>query len=481
MKSSAMAAESGAVPKSGVKVAEKRSSLWILVSAVLLIGLIASTDWYAAVDLPLGFWYLLPMWMVGRVLTPWQMVFVAGICTYLTERYDEFTWNIRSGGPRDVLYFMAFWSIGVFVYEVNKNRRMLVQHLEEIELQSEARHEAEQQLHVLIESNPAAIITSDADGNVLMANEAAHRMLEVPSPELLGRKIYQYFPSLAHVIQRQTNPHRFRTVMQSRGVREGGDSFIADVSFSTYVMEDGIRLAAMILDTSEEMRTREESTLQQMLAGSRIAVSAVSHEVRNICGAIGAVQQNLSRNELLVGNKDFEALENLVTALERIAAVELLPYPEQTSEVDVASVLDDLKIVISPSLSDYDIQCVWKIAPNLPYVWADGTNLMQVFLNLMHNSVRVLAALDAERRLTVTATHKGAKIFVEVLDNGGGVADPEKLFRPFQPGAQNTGLGLYLARSFARSFGGDLRYKTTEGCASFVVELTVVSSLRDAK
>ncbi|GAC1414717.1 MAG: hypothetical protein NVSMB62_01040 [Acidobacteriaceae bacterium] len=63
---------------------------------------------------------------------------------------------------------------------------------------------------------------------------------------------------------------------------------------------------------------------------------------------------------------------------------------------------------------------------------------------------------------------------VTVLDNGGGVVEPAELFRPFQTGAQNTGLGLYLARASARSFEGDLRYQPASGWACFVVELAAV-------
>jgi two-component system sensor kinase FixL len=55
--------------------------------------------------------------------------------------------------------------------------------------------------------------------------------------------------------------------MQSRGHREDGDTFLADICFSTYRTDSGSRLAAMILDASEELRTREESSLHQMLAG----------------------------------------------------------------------------------------------------------------------------------------------------------------------------------------------------------------------
>jgi signal transduction histidine kinase len=76
--------------------------------------------------------------------------------------------------------------------------------------------------------------------------------------------------------------------------------------------------------------------------------------------------------------------------------------------------------------------------------------------------------------LTITARSEGQRVMVEVLDNGGGVKDPSQLFHPFQTGARSTGLGLYLARAFARSFGGDLRYLPLPGSACFVVELAAV-------
>jgi len=450
-----------------------RKSASILL-AIALIAVIALVDWRVVEDVPLGFLYLLPMLILGRVLKPWQTGIAAGLCTYLTEEFDQFAWNLRTGLPRDVLYFMAFFSIAVFVYEVQRSRHVVMKHLHEIEEQRDARREAEEQLTVLIESSPAAIITADSDGAVLMANEAAHRMLGVKPRALLGRSIHRYFPSLSKVSGRETSQHLFRTVMQSRGQRDDGEGFLAEICFSTYQTGSGPRLAAMILDSSEEFRTREESSLHQMLAGSRIAVGAVSHEVRNVCGAIAVVHRNLSRDRRLALDKDFEALGNLVVALERIAAVELRPYPEQALEVDLLAVLDDLRIVIAPSLQDTGIACRWELDQELPLVWADGTNLMQVFLNLTTNSIRTLSGKAGERSLTISAASDGQRVTVEVLDNGGGVAEPSELFHPFQTGAQNTGLGLYLARAFARSFGGDLRYKTLPGSACFVVELAPV-------
>ena len=446
----------------------------ILVTATLLIGIIAFVDWLDADSIPLGFLYLLPMLMLGRVLKPWQTVITAGLCTLLAELFDFYTWDIRVGVPRDTLYFAAFVTVGIFVYTTARNRSIMLDQMQEIERQSAARQEAEEQLKILIESSPAAIVTTDSEGRVLTANDAAHRMLALPPGSLAGRILQPFFPALSSISRNAYSTQVFRAVMQSRGHRSDGEAFMAEICFSTYVTSSGARLAAMILDASEELRTREESSLHQMLAGSRIAVSAVSHEIRNVCGAISVVHQNLSRDGMLSASKDFEALGNLVVALETIASVDLLQYPEQTTELDLTSVLDDLRIIIAPALEEASITATWSFDPGIPLVLADRTGLMQIFLNLTNNSIRALGKVDSARALSISARHTDHAVSISFLDNGGGVPRPEELFRPFQAGAQATGLGLYLSRAFARSFGGDLHYVADEGYARFIVDLPPV-------
>jgi len=448
----------------------------VLLRSALLIGAIGLFDWRAMDELPLGFLYLLPMLMVGRVLRPAQIAGVAVLCTVLAEVFDPFKWSLTGGIPRDVLYFSSFFCVGLFVFEVTKNRQVVLRHLEEIERQSDARRDAEEQLKVLIESSPAAIITTDTEGCVLQANEAAHRMLAVDPAQLAGRSIDVYFPSLANILHREPDHHLFRAVMQSRGLREDGEVFLAEICFSTYRTTSGSRLAAMILDASEDLRTREEASLHQMLAGTRIAVGAVSHEIRNVCGAIAVVHQNLSRTESLSQNKDFEALGSLVLALERIASVDLRQSGEQATEVDLNSVLDDLRIVVAPSLRDENVEGAWTLVDDLPLVWADRGTLMQVFLNLTTNSRRALARVR-DRELAVKARVENRRVVVDFIDTGGGVKRPELLFHPFQDGADANGLGLYLSRAFMRSFGGELRHKAVPGGACFTVELAPVNSV----
>lgn len=450
----------------------------ILLRAAVLIAAIALMDWRIVGAIPLGFLYLLPMLMVGSVLEPWQIGVAAGLCTFLAEVFDDLEWNLRAGLSRDVLYFAAFFGMGLFVREVTRNRRAAQQHLEEIEQQSDARREVEEQLRILVESSPAAIITADADGNVLMANEAAHRMLAVEPDTLSGQSIHRYFPSLANVSRQEATARLYRTTMQSRGQREDGDVFLAEICFSTYSTQRGTRLAAMILDTSEELRTREETSLQQMLTGSRIAAAGVSHEVRNVTAAISVVHQNLMRSGLLSRDKDFEALGSLLQALERIASVDLRQYTDHTAETDLNSLLEDLRIVVAPALREAGIGGIWNVPAELPTVWADRQNLMQVFLNVTSNAIRALGESKGAS-LFVSALVADRGVLVEFTDNAGGVAHPDRLFHPFQREAQMTGLGLFLSRALMRAGRGELRYKPVPGGSCFIVEMPVVEAVEN--
>jgi len=323
----------------------------------------------------------------------------------------------------------------------------------------------------LVDSSPAAIITTSSDGCVLLANDAAHRLFGLRLGTLPGQTIRDYLPALVNVPSLDSSRQVFRTAMQCRGRRADGEVFQADVWFSTYVTSAGPRLAAMVLDTSEDLRTHEESSLHQILASSRIMVAAMSHEVRNVCGAIALVHENLSRSGKLKENKDFETLGTLVLALERVAAMDLRQSTSHATAVEVQTLLDELRIVIEGGLRDSGVTTRWEMEPDLPPVWADRQSVMQVFLNLAKNSERAMENQE-RKELTVTALREGSGVAIRFHDTGHGVTYPDRLFHPFQSDAESTGLGLYLSRAFMRSFKGDLHYEPQPLGATFVVELS---------
>jgi len=464
----------------------------VLARAVLMAASIAAVDWRIEGNIPLGFLYLFPMLLVGSVLSRWQIAVAAVICTFLTEVFDSFDWLSATGIPRDILIFAAFFCMGLFVYEVIHSRQAALLHTQEMEREIRARSEAEEQLKVLVESSPAAVFTTNSEGVVLLANEAAHRLFVIPPGTLPGRSIHEFLPSLVNVLSPKSvsgsavgsikdKRPPFRTAMQCRGRRQSGEVFLADIWFSTYSTSAGARLAAMVVDGSEDLRNREELSLHQLLAGSRILVGAVSHEIRNVCGAIAMAHANLAKSAALAANlarnKDFEALGNLILALEKIAAMDLRQMADQACSVDLASLLEEFRIIVEPALQEQDIRLSIEVEPGVPLVWADRQSLLQVLLNLTKNSERAMLQ-QSRKELTITAGSEKQRITMRFRDTGCGVAHPDRLFRPFQQQAQASGLGLYLSRAFMRSFRGDLRYEPEPVGSCFVVELAGVIPAR---
>lgn len=448
---------------------DRKSALLI---ASLMIAAIVFVDSRESHGLPLAFLYLFPMLVAGSALNRIGIAGVAAACTFLAEIFDEFPWGPHAGIPRDALYFCTFCCMGLFVYEATRSRQAAAEHIRIVQEEVAARREAEEQLKILVESSPAAIFTADSANRILLANDAAHRLFGLPPESLPGLSVHDYLPSLINVPPRNGSEQPFRTAMQCQGRRADGEVFQADVWFSTYLTNAGPRLAAMVLDTSEDLRTREEASLNQLSLGSRILVSAVSHEIRNVCGSIALVYENLIRGGELAGNKDFEALGTLVLALERIASMDLRQTAAPASVVDVGSLLDELRIIIEPSLREAGVTVLWRRPDPLPPAWADRQSLLQVFLNLVKNSERAMQKTKL-KRLIISAQRQDFGIAIRFADTGGGIAHPERLFHPFQRQAQATGLGLYLSRAFMRSFRGELRYEPgTEG-STFSVELSL--------
>jgi len=106
----------------------------------------------------------------------------------------------------------------------------------------------------------------------------------------------------------------------------------------------------------------------------------------------------------------------------------------------------------------------------MPRVLTDRHGLLQVFLNLARNSQRAVQGCPV-RELIVSVSTSSDRALIRFKDSGSGVADPQKLFQPFQPGADSTGLGLYISRSLLRSYGGELRFEPQDRGACFIVEV----------
>ena len=447
-----------------------------LIAAALVIALIATIDWLTKPYISIGFLYLFPIMLIAGFLARWQIVLVALVCAVLQELFSE----LPSGEAitRLLMASAGFVGTGLFVSEIIRSRQTALEHVEEIETHSKLRQEAEEQVRILVDSSPAAIVTIDSSGRILLANNAAQNLFASEDTPIVGQSIAEFLPALLSAVQTQRST-QFRTELRCRGRRKNGEVFLGAVWFSTYNTSQGPRLAAIIVDLSEDLRDREDLSLDHLMKSTKILMGAVAHEIRNVCGAVLTVYKNLSRVPALQDNEDFRALGLLIDGLEKLSELELLPPLDQTlSSVELTTLLDELRVLIEPNYQDAGITILWGLQDNLPLVIGDRYGLQQVFLNLARNSQRAMESTE-RKQLTISSELESSAVVIRFEDTGVGIPSAYQLFRPFQPGANATGLGLYVSRSILRSFGGELRFEPrAEGCC-FAVRVAKVSGRKE--
>ena len=111
------------------------------------------------------------------------------------------------------------------------------------------------------------------------------------------------------------------------------------------------------------------------------------------------------------------------------------------------------------------ITVVRDYAPNLPKVMASGSELNQVWTNLIDNAAD---ALKDSGKLTIHTARENDFVLVEIADNGAGIP-PEALSRIFNPFfttkgvGEGTGLGLDFVNRIIKNVGGQISVSSVPG------------------
>jgi two-component system, LuxR family, sensor kinase FixL len=448
----------------------------ILIGVSLMILAIALIDW--VVENPwMGFLYFFPIIFTAEFLGEREVVAFAATCAILEQHFGVASWD-PALALRFVTSLINFVGIGLLVSGITARRSMALSLAGRLAAQEhrlsdaeQGRQAAEEQLHSLVEGSPAAILTIDAQGRVILANDAAHEMLGFESQSLPGQLIDEYLPAVAALRETRGESRLVRTSLECTGRRRTGEAFLAQVWVSTFGTREATGLSVVLFDNSEEMRHREEGHLQTLTASARVIMGSFWHETRNVCTAMRMTANSL---KLIPGVEDSEeivAMTSLVEGLERLAVAELKPESEQSQySASLRVVLDHLRIVIERWFQELQIRVSWSLADNLPLVRGDQHAILQVFMNLARNASRVLEAVE-QKQFSVDATVEGPKVLVRFRNSGPPVSNPELLFKPFQPEAAGRGIGLYVSRAIMRSYGGDLRYEPASEGSCFTVVL----------
>jgi len=214
---------------------ERRNRTLVLVVSGALVSAIALVDWWTKPYWSLGFLYLFPIMLAAGFLPRWALAAFGIVCALLSEAFSSLD-------PSEARLRLAFISLalvgcGLFVSELVNNRRLSL--------------EAQERLRILVETSPAAIVTIDELGLIEVANRAATELIARRDGQLVGHPIAAFLPELHRALRPEEGP-QFRSSMQCRGHRDNGESFTADVWFSTYKERGRPRLAAIIGEVTEE-------------------------------------------------------------------------------------------------------------------------------------------------------------------------------------------------------------------------------------
>jgi len=213
---------------------KQNRTLMLLLSGVA-IGVTALVDWWSEPYVSLGFLYLFPVILMAGYLPRGVVALIGAGCAILSEVFS----SLPPEGAYIRLSFetLAISGCGLFVGELVRSRRLM--------------SEAQEKLRILVETSPAAIVTIDDRGFIELANGAAAQLIAPRDGRLEGHPIAAFLPDLHHALRREAGP-QFRASMQCRGHRDNGESFMADVWFSTYNDRTAPKLAAIIGEVSEE-------------------------------------------------------------------------------------------------------------------------------------------------------------------------------------------------------------------------------------
>jgi len=146
------------------------------------------------------------------------------------------------------------------------------------------------------------------------------------------------------------------------------------------------------------------------------------------------------------------------------------------SEVDVEQGIDVTLRMFQHQLK-HGIQVEREFDGHLPKVPANGSELNQIWTNLIDNAIDAVATLPTgERVLKIRTAAEPEFVLVEVVDNGPGVP-PEiqgKIFDPFfttKPVGEGTGLVLDIVQRIIRAHQGLIRLESRPGRTAFQVRL----------
>jgi signal transduction histidine kinase/GAF domain-containing protein len=382
-------------------------------------------------------------------------------------------------------------------------RTQLSQWQNEAKKLSQAKAEVEEQLARVgstksIDGRLGGILVGNGQGNVILASQGIHRLLNRSRADLMEASFQTLFEES---LWRQT-VHR---------LLDEGNELAGVTTVSLNLGERTVCAELARLPTNEKWPGRlaamfylwEGTTIQSEMVASlvqelRTPMTSIAGYTDLLLGEKTGILGESQRQFLLRVEANIERMEGLLNDLIKATAVdvgqiELVPEPIDLVEI-IHSVLDCL----SARFDEKQLNVRSDLAPDLPPVYADHDSLHQVVLNLVSN-----AALASKPGTEIQLCGREEQpneveelpsyLLVSITDTGGGIApeDQRHVFQrfyradnPLIEGLGETGVGLSVAKALVEAHGGRIWVESEMGAGStfsFILPLSPLSEAQDAR
>jgi signal transduction histidine kinase len=163
-------------------------------------------------------------------------------------------------------------------------------------------------------------------------------------------------------------------------------------------------------------------------------------------------------------------IQEIVKALKSYAYLDQAPV----QAVDLHEGLDNTLVILRFKLKQ-GIEVERHYDPAVPRIQAYGSELNQVWTNILDNAVD---ALKGSGRIILRTAYQDGWVTVEIEDNGPGIPTEiqTKIFDPFyttKPLGKGTGLGLNISYNIVHKHFGEIKVDSHPGRTCFEVRLPV--------
>jgi signal transduction histidine kinase len=205
------------------------------------------------------------------------------------------------------------------------------------------------------------------------------------------------------------------------------------------------------------------ATIGQLAAG-------VAHELNEPLGSILGFAQLIQKDPELPNNVASD-VERIVKASLHAREVihKLLVFSRQKkpvkTRVNLNQIVEEGLYFLESRCAKAGIAVVSSLSPDLPQIFVDTSQIHQVLVNLVVNSIQ---AMPEGGTLTINTGARESSVWLGVQDTGIGMSDEikEKIYAPFfttKDIDQGTGLGLAVVHGIVTSHGGTIHLESAPG------------------